>query len=138
MYWGTRLQASPPLAQTVATRTGIGGVVGQTRKYFSWRFAIDFAGGELAALAKSTEVEPVITVSRGTIETPSARPLQSLGGFRAMFDVKPPDDSVQPIDIRLFLRHRHQPLTETWIYQWTPPSPQERQIALALTSTGDS
>jgi periplasmic glucans biosynthesis protein len=94
--------------------------------------------GHLAALAKSTEVEPVITVSRGTIETPSARPLQSLGGFRAMFDIKPPDDSVQPIDIRLFLRHRHQPLTETWIYQWSPPSPQERQIALALTSTGDS
>ena len=89
-------------------------------------------------LAKSTEVEPIITVSRGTIETPSARPLQSIGGFRAMFDVKPPDDSMQPIDIRLFLRHRHEPLTETWIYQWTPPSPQERQVALDLTSTGDS
>jgi glucans biosynthesis protein len=138
MYWGTRLQASPPLAQTVATRTGIGGIVGQTRKYFSWRFAIDFVGGELAALAKSTEVEPVVTVSRGKIETPSARPLQSLGGFRAMFDIRPPDDSTQPIDIRLFLRHRREPLTETWIYQWSPPSPQERQLALALTSTGNS
>ena len=102
--------------------------------YFSWRFAIDFAGGELAALAKSTEVEPVISVSRGTIETPSARPLQAIGGFRAMFDVKPPDDSVEPIDIRLFLRHRRQPLTETWIYQWTPPSAQERRAALELAS----
>ena len=138
MYWGTRLPAAPPLAQTVATRTGLGGVVGQKRRYFSWRFAVDFAGGELAALAKSTEVEPIVTVSRGTIETPSARPLQSIGGFRAMFDVKPPDDSMQPIDIRLFLRHRHEPLTETWIYQWTPPSPQERQVALDQTSTGNS
>jgi glucans biosynthesis protein len=135
MYWGTRLQATPPLAQTVATRTGLGGIVGQRRKYFSWRFAVDFVGGELAALAKSTEVEPVVTASRGTIETPSARPLQPIGGFRAMFDVKPPDDSLAPIDIRLFLRHRHQPLTETWIYQWTPPSPQERQTALDLAST---
>lgn len=137
MYWGTRVSASPPLAQTVATRTGIGGVVGQRRRYFSWRFAVDFAGGELAALEKSSEVEPIVTVSRGTIETPSARPLQSIGGFRAIFDVKPPDDSLTPIDIRLFLRHRHRPLTETWIYQWTPPSPQERQTALELTSTGD-
>ncbi|HKU15602.1 MAG TPA: glucan biosynthesis protein D [Steroidobacteraceae bacterium] len=138
MYWGTRMPAAvPPLAQTVATRTGLGGVVGHTRRYFSWRFAVDFAGAELAALAKSTEVEPVVTVSRGTIETPSARPLQSVGGFRAMFDLKPPDDSVQPIDIRLFLRHRQRPLTETWFYQWTPPSPQERQTALALTSTGE-
>ena len=97
--------------------------------YFSWRFAVDFAGGELAALAKSTEVEPVVSVSRGTIETPSARPLQSLGGFRAMFDVKPPDASVEPIDIRLFLRHRHQPLTETWMYQWTPPPPRSSRRA---------
>jgi periplasmic glucans biosynthesis protein len=52
--------------------------------------------------------------------------------------VKPQDDSVAPIDIRLFLRHRNQPLTETWIYQWTPPSLQERRVALELTSTGDS
>jgi glucans biosynthesis protein len=137
MYWGTRLSAATPLGQTVATRTGIGGVVGQKRRYFSWRFAIDFAGGELAALAKSAEVEPVVTVSRGTIETPSARPLQSIGGFRAMFDVKPPDDSLTPIDIRLYLRHGRQPLTETWIYQWTPPSSQERQVEMALTSTGE-
>ena len=134
MYWGTQLPAGPTLAQTVATRTGLGGVVGHNREYFSWRFAVDFAGGELAALAKSTEVEPVVTVSGGTVETPSARPLQSTGGFRVMFDLKPPDDSVEPIDVRLFLRHRNQPLTETWVYQWTPPTPKERQTALDLAS----
>ena len=134
MYWGTQLPAGPTLAQTVATRTGLGGVVGHNREYFSWRFAVDFAGGELAALAKSTEVEPVVTVSGGTVETPSARPLQSTGGFRVMFDLKPPDDSVEAIDVRLFLRHRNQPLTETWMYQWTPPTPKERQTALDLAS----
>ena len=138
MYWGARLPSAPPLAQTVATRTGLGGVVGQKRRSFSWRFAVDFAGGELSAFAKSPEVEPVVTVSRGTIEVPSARPLQSINGCRAMFDIKPPDDSLTPIDIRMFLRHRKQPLTETWIYQWTPPSPQERQLALDLASTGET
>jgi glucans biosynthesis protein len=135
MHWGTRMPAGPTLAHTVATRTGLGGVVGHNREYFSWRFAVDFAGGELAALAKSTQVVPVVTVSRGTIEVPSARPLQSTGGFRAMFDVKPPDESMQPIDIRLFLRHRNQPLTETWLYQWTPPSMEERRAALELART---
>jgi glucans biosynthesis protein len=135
MYWGTKLPVAPPLAQTIATRTGLGGVVGHRRAYFSWRFAVDFAGGELAALAKSSEVVPVVTVSRGTIEVPSARPLQSIGGFRAMFDLRPPDDSVEPIDVRLFLRHRRAALTETWMYQWTPPSPREREAALELTST---
>jgi glucans biosynthesis protein len=132
MYWGTRLPAAPTLAQTVATRTGLGGVIGHDRQYFSWRFAVDFAGGELAALAKSTEVEPVVSVARGTVEVPSARPLQSIGGFRVMFDLKPPDDSVEPIDVRLFLRHRKQPLTETWMYQWTPPTMEERKAALEL------
>jgi glucans biosynthesis protein len=57
-----------------------------------------------------------------------------IGGFRAMFDLKPTDESVEPIDIRLFLRHRRQPLTETWLYQWTPPSAQERRAALELAS----
>ena len=135
MHWGTRMPAGPTLAHTVATRTGLGGVVGHNREYFSWRFAVDFAGGELAALAKSTEVVPVVTVSRGTIEVPSARPLQSTGGFRAMFDLKPPDESMQPIDIRLFLRYRNRPLTETWLYQWTPPSMEERSAALELART---
>jgi glucans biosynthesis protein len=135
MYWGTQLPTGPTLAHTFATRTGLGGIVGHDREYFSWRFAVDFTGGELAALAKSTEVEPVVTVSRGTVETPSARPLQSIGGFRAMFDLKPPDQSVEPIDVRLFLRHRRQPLTETWIYQWTPPTAKERKAMLDLAST---
>lgn len=135
MYWGTEPPIAPQLAHTVATRTGLGGVVGQRRKYFSWRFAVDFVGGELAALPERAEVEPVITVSRGRIEIPSARPLESLGGYRAMFDIVPPDDSLEPIDIRMYLRHQGQPLTETWLYQWTPPTPQERREALNAVST---
>ncbi len=130
MYWGTQMPATPSLAATVATRTGIGGVVGQPRLHFAWRFAIDFAGGELATLPPRAEVEPVITASRGVVEITSARPLQSINGYRAMFDIRPLDDSIEPIDLRLFLRRNGQPLSETWLYQWTPPSPRERQLAL--------
>lgn len=128
LHWGTRMPFRPPLASVVATRTGIGGVVGQVRRYFSWRFAVDFAGGELASLTKSEDVEPVISASRGEIEIPSARPLHEINGFRAMFDIKPTNDSVEPIDLRLFLRRRGKALTETWIYQWTPPPPSERKF----------
>lgn len=130
MYWGTRTPAVPPLARTVATRTGIGGVIGQPREYFSWRFAIDFAGGELGALAKDAAVEPVIMLSSGEAEITSARPLEPINGYRAMFDVKPTANSVEPIDIRLFLKHNGQPLTETWIYQWTPPPLREQRMML--------
>ena len=130
LYWGAHPPASSPLALCVATRTGLGGVIGQKRTHFSWRFAVDFAGGELAALAKADnlEIEPVLQVTRGRTEIVSARPLHEINGYRAMFDVVPPDDSSQQIDIRLFLRLKGRPLTETWLYQWTPPPASERKL----------
>jgi periplasmic glucans biosynthesis protein len=131
MYWCTQLPAYMPLAQAVATRTGLGGVVGQKRQHFSWRFAIDFAGGELATLPTDGTVEPIITASRGAVEIASARPLSSVQGYRAMFDLRPLDDSTDAIDLRLFLRLNGQPLSETWIYQWNPPSPTERKGIMA-------
>ncbi|TXH06134.1 MAG: glucan biosynthesis protein D [Nevskiaceae bacterium] len=126
MYWGAQMPAASPLGQVVATRTGIGGVVGQKRQYFSWRFAVDFAGGSLAQLARDAQVEPVIWSSRGKVEITSARPQFEVNGYRAMFDLKPTDDSTEPIDLRLYLRLKGQPLTETWTYQWIPPPPSER------------
>jgi glucans biosynthesis protein len=111
----------------VASRTGIGGVIGRKRSYFSWRFAVDFIGSQLATLAKNAEVEPVISASRGEIEITSARPQVEINGYRAMFDLRPTDDSMEPIDLRLYLRINGQPLTETWVYQWTPPPLAERK-----------
>jgi periplasmic glucans biosynthesis protein len=127
LYWGGLMPFRPPLGEVIATRTGIGGVVGQKRNYFSWRFAVDFIGGQLATLAKKAEVEPVISASRGEIEITSARPQLEINGYRAMFDLRPTDDSKEPIDLRLYLQLDQQPLTETWIYQWTPPLPAERK-----------
>jgi glucans biosynthesis protein len=45
-----------------------------------------------------------------------------------MFDLKPIDDSVEPINLRMYLRAGGQPLTETWLYQWTPPPGDQRTI----------
>ncbi len=128
LYWGAHAPAQSPLATTVATRTGLGGVVGQKRTYFSWRFAVDFAGGELASHIAKNDVEAVVEISRGKTEIVSARPLHEIDGFRAMFDVVPPDDTTQQIDIRLYLRSNGKALTETWLYQWNPPPPSERKL----------
>jgi periplasmic glucans biosynthesis protein len=121
LYWGAQIPVNPTLAQVVATRTGLGGIVGQRRRYFSWRFVVDFAGTNLSMIGKHINLEPVISASRGQIEITSVRPLEAVRGYRAMFDLKPTDDSVAPIDLRLYLRANGQPLTETWLYQWTPP-----------------
>ena len=119
LHWGAQMPVSPALAQVVATRTGLGGIVGQKRTYFSWRFVVDFAGSNLSMLGKGVKLEPVITTSRGQIEITSVRPLEAVRGYRVMFDLKPTDTSVTPINLRLYLRADGQPLSETWLYQWT-------------------
>jgi glucans biosynthesis protein len=128
LYWGLRAPHPSRLATVEATRTGIGGVIGKPRTYYSWRFAVDFVGGELPSLSAKAKIEPVITASRGEVELTSARPLAAIDGWRAMFDIKPTDDSVEPITLRLYLRADGQALSETWLYQWTPPPPADRKF----------
>jgi glucans biosynthesis protein len=130
LYWGTHMPYSTPLGEAIATRTGLGGIVGIKRPYYSWHFAVDFAGGELGALAKDAPVEAVITTSRGVTEHVTAHFVEEFHGYRALFDLKPTDDTVDPIDLRLFLRLDGRPLTETWIYQWIPPGAKERKAAI--------
>lgn len=127
LTWGAFGTARSPLAIAVATRTGIGGVVGKARAYFSWRFVIDFVGESLSSLPRSAQVEPVITASRGSVAITSARPLQAVNGWRAMFDLVP-DDSMEPIDLRLYLQSGGQPLTETWLYKYVPPALVDRKL----------
>jgi glucans biosynthesis protein len=128
LFWGRAAPVQPPLARVVATRTGLGGVVGQKRRYYSWRFAIDFTGGDLALIDAKTPVEAVISTSSGKIEITSARPLGAIDGWRAMFDLVPDATSTEPISLRLFLRTDGQPMSETWLYEWTPPPLAERTL----------
>lgn len=128
LYWCREIPVSSGLATVRATRTGIGGIVGQKRTYFSWRFVVDFAGGILAQLNDRADVAPVISASRGKVEITSARPFRELEGWRAMFDLHLTDDSVEPVNLRLFLAQDGQPLTETWLYQYTPPPVEERYL----------
>lgn len=128
LYWCRENPFPSRLATVQATRTGVGGLVAQPHTYFSWRFEVDFHGKELASLSHEVPLTPVIVASRGKIELASARPLTSINGWRALFDLKPTDDSVAPINLRLFLAMADRPVTETWIYQYTPPPPDQRKI----------
>jgi glucans biosynthesis protein len=38
-----------------------------------------------------------------------------------------PDDSADPVDLRMYLRVGSEPLTETWMYQWLPPVGADRE-----------
>jgi glucans biosynthesis protein len=128
LYWCRENPIGPRLATVRATRTGIGGIVGQKRTHFSWRFVVDFAGGELALLGSGAHITPMIAASRGRVEITSARPLQSINGWRAMFDLATTDDSIEPINLRLYLAVDGQALSETWLYQYVPPPVSQRTV----------
>lgn len=128
LYWGGRPAVETTYAKAVDTFTGIGGVVGQKRTYFSKRFVVDFKGGSLAMIGKDSQVKPVITSSSGKIELTSARVQSYIGGYRAMFDIVPPENDTTPINLRLYLESNGQPLTETWVYQYTPPAQEHRYL----------
>ena len=112
----------------VDTFTGLGGVVGKKREYYSKRFAVDFAGGDLAMIAKDAKITPVLSTSAGRIEITSVRPQHAINGFRCMFDVVPPDQTQNPIDLRLHLEADGRRISETWVYQMTPPAMEERKL----------
>lgn len=128
MYWGSNLPTQAERAKVVDTFTGIGGVIGKKREYYSKRFVVDFSGGRLSMLAEDAEVEAVIKSSDGRVEITSARPQHAIDGYRMMFDLVPPDNSTQAIDLRAYLAVNGQPITETWVYQWTPPPQDEREL----------
>jgi periplasmic glucans biosynthesis protein len=129
LYWCRDNPHGPKLAQVVATRTGIGGQVGVKRSHFAWRFVVDFAGGELESLGEHARVVPVITASRGRIELASARRIVPRPSeWRVMFDLALPSEVVDPVNLRLFLSLEGQALTETWLYQYTPPPATQRKL----------
>ena len=85
-------------------RTGIGGVVGRSASTFpgaSRRLRRRRPGARSGKKGRAGH-----HASRGNVEIASARPLESIQGYRAMFDLRLPDASEGPIDMRLFLRRR--------------------------------
>jgi glucans biosynthesis protein len=131
LHWTLRPPAVPQLASTTATRLGLGGIVGK-RKHYACRFMVDFSADAPPPSAANAGIEPVIQVSRGSVELASAKLLRAGTGaptrYRAVFDVVPPDESTNRIEVRMFLRAGGQPLTETWLYDWIPPVASERKL----------
>ena len=115
---------SPPLtaARFIATRIGIGGVPGQARPANQVKFVLDLDGRGLEGLDRSSGVEAVVSASRGDVSLVYAYPIATTDRWRVTFDLNfgPPDQPDDPIDLRLYLRHKDQAMSETWLYQVFP------------------
>lgn len=119
LHW---LASEPYVSTTVGrvlhTRLGRGGVPGQPRPEGSRKFVIDFAGGPLDGMGKESEVEPVISTSRGRLDNSYVLPVVGTNRWRLVFDLYV--DGVEPVELRCYLRTDERTLTETWLYQYNP------------------
>lgn len=117
MYWYDDDPGRPPGGRTVATRRDTATAKG------AHRFVVDFEGQALASLPDAAAVHAVVTVSAAAGE-PSHLLEQQVhknpvtGGWRTVFQVPPATD--RPLEIRAFLRHEGDTLTETWSYLIEP------------------
>ncbi|MGB7192855.1 MAG: glucan biosynthesis protein D [Collimonas pratensis] len=120
LYWQQDEPFPTTLARCVATRLGNGGVPGQPRPQNVRKFMVEFKGAPLEKLAFGELPEAVLTTSRGkfsyvfTEAVPNGVP----GHWRAQFDLTV--DGAEPVDLRLFLRYKNKPLSETWLFQYLP------------------
>ena len=101
----------PPLATVVATRAGRGS--GGRRR----RFAVDFAGDMLSDKAPP-DLKPALTVAPGTIQHLRVWSYPERGIVRVAFELDPGNENA--CEMRLILETGGKPISETWLYRWTP------------------
>lgn len=132
LYWSAEPPVRSPKSKILATRTGMGGfpegwAPGEHYpNVWARRFAIDFTGGDLKSFADKG-IEPVINTSAGKVSRIEVLYVQPIDGYRILFDWSPDSDSVEPVELRMYLRSGENTLSETWLYQYFPPPPDKRQ-----------
>lgn len=123
LHWVRDEPFRPMLATVLDTFAGSGGVPGQPRPKGVRRFVIDVEGKGLSG-RKRGEFVVDVRASRGTFRgEPVSYPVVGQDGvWRCIFDVEAPA-AVDPVDLRMVLRDKAgAPVSETWTYQYFPPS----------------
>jgi glucans biosynthesis protein len=109
-FWCWTMPERPPLAAVTATRVGKGSA-GRRR-----RFSIDFAGEIPEAAA--TDLRPALTTAPGTIHALRLWRYPERKTTRVTFELDPGNENA--CEMRLVLEAGGKPLSETWLYRWTP------------------
>lgn len=123
LFWYGDDSTRPPAGRTVATRQDQGTRAGVRR------LVVDFEGTALRHLPANAVVEGMVTATpRGDGAAGAPKPARLVEqqvirnpvthGWRLVFQVQAPDDD--PVELRAYLRHGNDALTETWSYLLQP------------------
>ena len=110
MHWGPIDQRPLPLAMITATRAGASGD--------DRLFVIDIAGDKLKEATPPERVRADVSASKGKVANVVSQPNPATGGWRVSFTLAPNKEPV--IELRAQLMRDDQPLSEIWLYRWTP------------------
>lgn len=117
LHWGALpVDPAADIAFVKETRAGIGGVSGGKNADNTRKFVVDFAGGMLASLPADAKVEPVASISGGTIAVKTLSKIEGLNVWRLVLDVLP--NSGETVELRAHVAGFGRKLTENWLYQW--------------------
>jgi glucans biosynthesis protein len=110
VHWGVHVPKPLPLARVVATRIGAG-------QEEARQIVIDFAGENLKAVPPA-EIKGTVSADKGTLRHVVAHPNPETGGTRLSFQLAA--GSEKAIELRAQLLRGEDPLSEVWVYRWTP------------------
>jgi periplasmic glucans biosynthesis protein len=108
LHWTSEALIKQPYARFVAARMGTN--FEGTRKLV----ALDLAGA--GVLPEGLELE--VSSSGGKVYHPVVQANPTIRGLRASFEFDP--DGAALIEFRVIVRRKGQPVSETWLYRWTP------------------
>jgi glucans biosynthesis protein len=111
IHWQGALQQRPPNAWVVQTRVGRGfDEIGEDER----QYVVDFEGPALAGLAGDASIKAVVSAgANGRLIATNAYPNEATGGWRMTLRVQQVD-ARQPVELRGFLQHGNDILSETW------------------------
>ncbi|WP_074078322.1 glucan biosynthesis protein [Microvirga massiliensis] len=110
-FWAWTPPNRPPLAVVSSTRSGRG-TTGRRRRFF-----VDFVGDMLGE-GTPVDLKPSLTVGPGTIHNLRFWPYPERKVGRVTFELDPGNENA--CEMRLVLEVDGKPISETWLYRWTP------------------
>jgi glucans biosynthesis protein len=122
MHWVADEPYPSALARCIATRLGNGGQAGTVRPRGVRKFTVEFLGEPLTRLTAGEIPKPILWASRGEFSNilTEAVPNNVAGHWRTQFDLAV--SGADPVEMRCYLRHGDQVLSETWLFQYHPPA----------------